>query len=93
LEPSDPIVERAVALGAAGTGPGAGQGRDAALGELIRMAGEQPEPLHQARAVLVGRVRQQSGDYTATGGLTLINAAIARLGWHGDHTWKPRNER
>jgi hypothetical protein len=87
LDPSDPIVERAVALG------GAGHDRDGALGELIQLAGDQPAPLHQARAILVGRVRRQSGDYAATGGLTLVNAAIARLGWHGDHTWKPRNEK
>jgi hypothetical protein len=86
---SDPIVERAVALGAASSGPD----RDGALGELIHLAGDQPAPLHDARAILVGRVRLQSGDYAATGGLTLVNAAIARLGWHGDHTWKPRHQK
>jgi hypothetical protein len=89
LNPSDPIVERAVALGAAGPG----QDRDGALAELIRLAGDLPAPLHDARAILVGRVRRQSADYAATGGLTLVNAAIARLGWHGDHTWKPRGQK
>jgi hypothetical protein len=88
MDPSDPIVERAVALGASGMG----DDREGALGELIRLAGDQPTPLHDARTILVGRVRRQSGDYAATGGLTLVNAAIARLGWHGDHTWKPRGQ-
>jgi hypothetical protein len=86
LNPSDPIVERAVALGA-----GSGHDRNAILGELIRLAGDEPGPLHGARAILVGRIRRQSEDYAATGGLTLVNAAIARLGWHGDFTWLPRS--
>ena len=86
VNPSQPIVERAVALGAAGPG----HDRDGALGELIRLAGDEPAPLHDARAILVGRIRGRSEDYAATGGLTLVNAAIARLGWHGDYTWEPR---
>ena len=89
MNPSDPIVECAVALGAAGPG----QDRDGALGELIRLAGDEPAPLHGARAILVGRIRGQSEDYAATGGLTLVNAAIARLGWHGEHTWLPRGQK
>jgi len=67
--------------------------RDIALGELIGLAGDEPAPLRHARAILVERLRRQSGDHAATGGLTLINAAIARLGWHGDYTWKPRGQK
>lgn len=88
MDPSDPIVEHAVALGASESG----RDRDADLGELIRLANDEPAPLQAARAVLVGRLRRQSGDYAATGGLTLLNAAIARLGWVGDYTWEPRGQ-
>ena len=87
VNPSEPIVERAVALG----GAGPGQDRDGALVELIRLAGDEPAALHGARTILVGRIRGQSADHAATGGLTLVNAAIARLGWHGDYTWEPRS--
>jgi hypothetical protein len=86
LQQSDPIVERAVAL--------AGSGADGdAVGELVRLAGDEPEPLHRAQGVLVRRIRQRSDDYAATGALTLVNAAIRHLGWHGDFTWKPRGQK
>jgi hypothetical protein len=86
LEPSDPIVERAVTLA------GASDDGDA-VGELVRLAGDQPEPLHLAQGLLVRRIRQRSDDFAATGALTLVNAAIRRLGWHGDYTWLPRGQK
>jgi len=70
---------------------GDGAGRHDAIGELIRLAGDDTSMLTDARDVLVRRIRLRSDDYAATGGLTLLNAAIAGAGWHGDFTWKPRN--
>jgi hypothetical protein len=86
LQQSDPIVERAVALADGGA-------NGDAVGELVRLAGDQPESLHQAQGLLVRRIRQRSDDYAATGALTLVNAAIRQLGWHGDFTWKPRGQK
>jgi hypothetical protein len=84
---SNPIVERAVVLAVDGTG------RDAALGDLIRLAQDQPAALGDAQAILVGRIRLRSDDHAATGGLTLVNAALGRLGWPGQYTWKPRGQK
>jgi hypothetical protein len=87
LQQSDPIVERAVAL----AGSAAADGD--AVGELVRLAGDEPEPLHRAQGLLVRRIRQRSDDYAATGALTLVNAAIRHLGWQGDFTWLPRGQK
>jgi hypothetical protein len=89
LDPPNPIADRAVALAAASHVGGAGGGEE--LGELIRLADDDAVRLVEARDVLVRRIQLRSDDYAATGGLTLLNAAIAGVGWHGDFTWKPRN--
>jgi hypothetical protein len=87
LQPPNPIVERAVALA---TG---GEDRDGAVGEVIRLAGDEPGPLEEARRILVQRLSQHGDDYDASLALTVVNAAIAQLGWHGDFTWTPRERR
>jgi hypothetical protein len=87
VDPPNPIVERAVALSAAG--PAA----DGAARELVTLAGDDPGPLGEARRLLVLRLTHHGDDYEASRALTVINAAIAELGWHGAHTWTPRERR
>lgn len=87
MEQSDPIVERAVALA------GSDADRPGALGELIQLAGNDQARLEVARQALVRRIRLRSDDFAASGGLTLVNAALSRLGRQGDFTWKPRGHK
>jgi hypothetical protein len=83
MESPDRISDRAIALAADGD-------REAAINELIRLAGDDPGPLEAARQVLVRRLEINSGDYPATAALTLINTALARIGWSDPVAWKPR---
>jgi hypothetical protein len=83
METPERISERAIALAADGN-------RDAAVNELVRLAGDDPEPLEAGRKVLVKRLSLNSNDYAASAGLTLINAALAKVGWADPVAWKPR---
>jgi hypothetical protein len=83
MESPDRISERAIALAAEGN-------KDAAINELIRLAGDDPGPLEAARKVLVKRLGMNSNDYAASTGLTLVNAALATVGWSDPVAWKPR---
>jgi hypothetical protein len=83
MEPPDRISERAIALAA-------GDNRDAAINELIRLADDDPGPLQAARQLLVERLSTNSNDFAATAGLNLINAALASVGWADPVAWKPR---
>jgi hypothetical protein len=67
------------------------QGR--AVQELIRLAEGRRSTLEQARGELCGRIRLRSDDYAATSGLTLLNAALAEIGWPATITWEPRRGR
>jgi hypothetical protein len=87
LDPPNPIVERAVALTAGG------RATDGAARELVTLAGTEPGPLLEARRLLVDRLTHHGDDYDASRALTVVNASIAELGWHGDHTWTPRPRR
>ena len=87
MDPPNPIVERAVALS------GSGRAADGAARELVTLAGDDPGPLSEARRLLVLRLTHHGDDYEASRALTVINAAIAELGWHGDHTWTTRPRR
>jgi hypothetical protein len=72
----------------------AGSGdRDAAVQELIRLAAGQRHPLEQARDELVCRLLLRSNDYEATARLTLVNAALAEIGWPDAFTWEARTWR
>jgi hypothetical protein len=48
--------------------------------------------LQEARAALVGRIYKRSDDYEATGGLNVLNKAIALVGWHDPYSWKHRRK-
>jgi hypothetical protein len=82
----DPIADQAVAL-ASVTGTGS-RTTDEAVGELAS-AGDH-DALIAARADLLGRIQQRSDDYAATGGLTLVNKALAVVGWVDPSSWKHR---
>ena len=86
MESSDQISERAIALATE-------DNRDGAANELIRLADNQISALEGARDILVRRIRLRSDDYAATKGLTLINQAIAKVGWPDPVEWKPRKWR
>ena len=73
--PPDPIVGRAVALGAAGAD------RQQAAEELVRMSEGRREPLALARDHLVARLHGDSADYEATKALQLVNVALSKVGW------------
>jgi hypothetical protein len=67
--------------------------RDRAVQELIRLAGGQRPPLEHARDDLVRRLRLHSDDYDATAGLTVVNAALAEIGWPAPFIWEARKWR
>ncbi|HWC12425.1 MAG TPA: hypothetical protein VG455_14540 [Acidimicrobiales bacterium] len=71
----DPIIGRALALGAAGAG------RTEAAEELVRLSEGRREPLALARDRFVARLHADSADYEATKALLLVNAALSRVGW------------
>jgi hypothetical protein len=39
---------------------------------------------------LVRRLRLHADDYDATAGLTVVNAALAEIGWPAPFIWEPR---
>jgi hypothetical protein len=82
------MAEHAVALAsAAGTGA---KTPDEVVGELA--AGGDREGLERARADLLSRISQRSDDYAATGALTLVNRALASVGWADPSNWKHRRK-
>ncbi len=72
---------------------GDGTDRDTAVTELVRLASTDSQRLQAARHVLVRRLGQHSDDYAATKGLTVVNSAIARVGWSDPLEWKPKKWR
>ncbi|MDQ6617735.1 MAG: hypothetical protein M3083_24025 [Actinomycetota bacterium] len=79
------IADQAVALA-----NGTDSERAGAHAALIRLAGDATGPLEQARKLLVRRIRIRSDDYSATSGLTLLNATLSQLGPRDDMEWQPR---
>jgi hypothetical protein len=79
------IADKAVALAGNGGGDPA-RSREA----LLTLAGDEQVPLEQARELLVRRIRMRSDDFSATSGLSLLNAALSQLGKKDDVAWKPR---
>jgi hypothetical protein len=80
-------------LGARATALAASSDHDRAVQELIRLAAGRRSTLEQARSELIGRIRLRSDDYEATAGLTLLNSALAEVGWPAAITWERRNRR
>lgn len=80
-ELSSSAVERAVSL-AHPTNPGA-------VEELAALGAQ---ALEDARMELVRRIHQRSDDYQATAALSLVNKALAALGWEDPYNWKHRRK-
>ena len=82
----DPMADHAVALASAA---GAGSRTpEEVVGELA--ADGDREGLERARADLLSRISRRSDDYGATSALTLVNKALARVGWADPSNWKHR---
>jgi hypothetical protein len=82
------IADRAVALAA-----GSDNELAAARTTLIKLAGDAAGPLELARDVLVRRIRLRSDDFPATSGLSLLNAALSKLGKEDNLEWQPKHWR
>ncbi|MGH9103625.1 MAG: hypothetical protein ACRDYD_11685, partial [Acidimicrobiales bacterium] len=61
---------------------GAGQDREAAVGELVKLADGDRGPLEEARDHLVLRLQQRSDDYAASFALRVVISALDRTGFH-----------
>jgi hypothetical protein len=80
----EPIAEQAVALAADG------QSAEAAAKELA--ASGDRAGLERAQFALVQRVHERSDDFEATAALSLINKALAAVGWVDPASWKHRRK-
>jgi hypothetical protein len=85
---TDPIAERALAL--VRSSPAGSAERAQAVQELAG-AGDFGQ-LERAREVLVRRIYQRSDDYDATAALSLLNKALAAVGWQDPYSWKHRRK-
>lgn len=50
------------------------------------------QELEKARTELVGRISARSDDFEATAALSLVNKALAELGWDNPYSWKRRRK-
>jgi len=75
------VVERAVALAHPG-----------GHGAVEELSGAGRDSLEQAQAELVQRIHLRSDDYEATAALSLVNKALAALGWEDPYYWKNRRK-
>jgi hypothetical protein len=48
--------------------------------------------LERVRADLLNRIHQRSDDYPATVALTLVNKALATVGWLDPYDWRRRRK-
>jgi ApbE superfamily uncharacterized protein (UPF0280 family) len=79
-----PIADQAVALAADGISAEAAAKQLAASGDR---AG-----LERAQFALVQRVHERSDDFEATAALSLVNKALATVGWVDPASWKHRRK-
>jgi hypothetical protein len=96
----DPVVSRALVLvepvpgpdgsGAEPTGESGVAEQTEPVRELLAVGDRQD--LERARAELVRRIYQRSDDYQATAALTLVNKALATVGWPDPYNWKHRRK-
>jgi hypothetical protein len=84
----DPLAEEAVAL--AGTLSAGGDALAAAV-QTLAQAGDRPA-LERAQRDLVQRIHERSDDFQATAALTLVNKALAAVGWTDPYSWKHRRK-
>ena len=59
----------------------AGGGSPDAVAGLVELAGGRRPPLEAARSLLVARLHGRSDDFGATRALSLVSAALSRIGW------------
>jgi hypothetical protein len=84
----DPVVEQAFVLASTLTsGP---EALDAAVQKLAA-AGDR-QGLEQAQKGLVQRILERSDDFEATAALSLVNRALAAVGWSDPYSWKHRRK-
>jgi hypothetical protein len=84
MAPLEPIATQAVALAAGG------QSSDVAVEQLV--ASGDSASLQLARSELVQRVHERSDDFAATAALSLVNKALAVVGWVDPFSWKHRRK-
>jgi len=80
----EPLAAHAIALA------GGGQSPEAAVEQLV--ASGDRASLDQARSELVQRVHERSDDFAATAALSLVNKALATVGWVDPFNWKHRRK-
>ena len=84
----DPVAEEAVVLASTLTsGP---EALEAAVQKLAA-AGDR-EALALAQRDLVQRIQDRSDDFEATAALSLVNRALAAVGWSDPFSWKHRRK-
>lgn len=84
---ADPVAERALTL-ASSAQPG--EDTNPLVSQLAD--GADQSSLSQARQYLVGRIQLRTDDYQATAALSLVNKALARVGWRDPYSWKHRRK-
>jgi hypothetical protein len=84
----DPLAEEAIVL-ASTLSPG-GDELDAAVKKLAQ-AGDRPA-LERAQTDLVRRIHERSDDFQSTAALSLVNKALAAVGWTDPFSWKHRRK-
>lgn len=84
----DPLAEEAVVL--ASTLSSGGEALEAAVQKLAQ-AGDRPA-LEEAQRDLVRRIQERSDDFQATAALSLVNKALAVVGWTDPFSWKHRRK-
>ena len=55
-------------------------------------AGGDRRALEQAQKDLVQRIHERSDDFEATAALSLVNRALAAVGWTDPYSWKHRRK-
>jgi hypothetical protein len=83
----DPVAEEALVL--AGT-LGPDESLHAAVQQLAASGDRQA--LERAQSDLVQRIHERSDDFQATAALSLVNKALASVGWTDPYSWKHRRK-
>jgi hypothetical protein len=84
---SDVVAERALELAGSGDAP---VDVEAAVAELISVAGGDRAALEAARNRLARRLLGRAGDWQAAAALGLLNKALVSAGWRDPYDWKVR---
>lgn len=66
---------------------------DAAVSELVALAGHQRRPLQDAQCTFVARLHRRSDDFEATHALRLLQRALDAVGWDSTPAAPPTPQR